>query len=98
MRPYYEHTGVTIYHGDCAEVLAKLDIQPALFLTSPPYDNLRDYGRERYHTPRREGLGTVGNRHRDISAVLRPCGETVGSRSNGVGLMKERIRGCIDKR
>lgn len=42
--PYYEHGGITIYHGDCREVLPCLE--PAsvdLAVTSPPYDELRDY-------------------------------------------------------
>jgi DNA modification methylase len=34
--PYYEHAGVTIYHGDCREVLPH--ISPVdLLLTDPPY-------------------------------------------------------------
>lgn len=36
MTPYYEHAGVTIYHGDCREIaprLGKFD----LLLTDPPY-------------------------------------------------------------
>lgn len=33
---YYEHAGITIYHGDCREVLPKLqDIQ--VVVTDPPY-------------------------------------------------------------
>jgi hypothetical protein len=28
MKPYYEHAGITIYHGDCREVLPQL--QPLL--------------------------------------------------------------------
>lgn len=36
MRPYYERSGVTIYHGDCREVLPV--IAPVdLLLTDPPY-------------------------------------------------------------
>src|SRR5687767_3035972 len=36
MTPYYEQDGVTIYHGDCREVLPTL--QPCdLLLTDPPY-------------------------------------------------------------
>ena len=36
MKPYYEHAGITIYHGDCREVLPWLE--PAdLVLTDPPY-------------------------------------------------------------
>lgn len=38
MRPYYEADGVTIFHGDCREVLPALDpLEPALVLTDPPY-------------------------------------------------------------
>lgn len=38
MKPYYEHAGVTIYHGDCLEVLGTLAPQSAdLVLTDPPY-------------------------------------------------------------
>ena len=41
--PYYEQDGITIYHGDCREILPHLP-KVDLVLTSPPYDNLRDYG------------------------------------------------------
>ena len=45
MSPYYNHDGITIYHGDCREVLSSLP--PAdLILTSPPYAQQRDYGRK----------------------------------------------------
>ncbi len=42
-KPYYSHAGQTIYHGDCREILSELD-KVDMVLTSPPYDNLRDYG------------------------------------------------------
>jgi DNA modification methylase len=42
MTPYYEHAGITIYHGDCRDVM--LDLAPHyaekifdLLLTDPPY-------------------------------------------------------------
>ena len=37
MKPYFEQDGITIYHGDCRDVLPTL---PAvdLFFTSPPYN------------------------------------------------------------
>jgi site-specific DNA-methyltransferase (adenine-specific) len=36
MKPYYEHAGITIYHGDCMEILPQL--KPVdLVLTDPPY-------------------------------------------------------------
>ena len=44
MTPYYEHAGITLYHGDCVDVLDALNTRVDLILTSPPYDNLRNYG------------------------------------------------------
>lgn len=36
MKPYYEHGGITIYHGDCRDILPQLP--PCdLVLTDPPY-------------------------------------------------------------
>ncbi len=36
MRPYYEQDGITIYHGDCREVLPQLSTVDAV-ITDPPY-------------------------------------------------------------
>ena len=36
MKPFYEHAGITIYHGDCREVLPTLP-KVDLVLTDPPY-------------------------------------------------------------
>ena len=36
MKPYYEHSGITIYHGDAREILPTLD-PVDLVLTDPPY-------------------------------------------------------------
>lgn len=36
MKPYYEHAGITIYHGDCREILPQLGTFD-LLLTDPPY-------------------------------------------------------------
>jgi len=35
MKPYYEHAGITIYHGDCREILPSLTFD--VMLTDPPY-------------------------------------------------------------
>jgi site-specific DNA-methyltransferase (adenine-specific) len=43
MTPYYNHAGVTLYNGDCREVLPTLEACD-MVLTSPPYDDLRLYG------------------------------------------------------
>ena len=36
MKPYYQEKGITIYHGDCREILPTID-QVDLVLTDPPY-------------------------------------------------------------
>jgi site-specific DNA-methyltransferase (adenine-specific) len=43
MRPYYEHGGITIYHGDCREVLSELDFADSL-ITDPPYELPNNFG------------------------------------------------------
>lgn len=37
MKPYYDHNGITIYHGDCREVLPQLPPVDAV-VTDPPYN------------------------------------------------------------
>ena len=38
MKEYYSHAGITIYHGDCREVLPSIDpCDVDLLLTDPPY-------------------------------------------------------------
>ncbi len=36
MKPYYEHAGITIYHGDCKEVLPQIERVDAV-VTDPPF-------------------------------------------------------------
>jgi DNA modification methylase len=35
MKPYYEHGGITIFHGDCREILPT--VQADVLVTDPPY-------------------------------------------------------------
>lgn len=42
MEPYYQHAGITIYHGDCREILPNL-IADSL-ITDPPFNVGKDYG------------------------------------------------------
>ena len=46
MKPYYEHAGITLYHGDNVQAMREMipDASVDLVVTSPPYDNLRTYG------------------------------------------------------
>ena len=43
MKPYYEHGGITIYHGDCREILPQLDPVDIL-LTDIPYNCSQESG------------------------------------------------------
>ena len=43
MKPYYEHAGITIYHGDCREILPQLSAVTSV-ITDPPYNCGKDYG------------------------------------------------------
>lgn len=44
MQPYFERDGITLYHGDCREVLAALpEKSVSACVTSPPFWNLRAY-------------------------------------------------------
>jgi len=36
LKPYYSHAGITIYHGDCREILPQLE-RIDLIVTDPPY-------------------------------------------------------------
>lgn len=42
MRPYYEHAGITIYHGDVANLIGSLEFDA--IVSDPPYGIGKDYG------------------------------------------------------
>jgi DNA modification methylase len=45
LRPHHDRGGITIYHGDCREILPTLPERSVqTCVTSPPYWGLRDYG------------------------------------------------------
>lgn len=45
MKPYYNHAGITIYHGDCRDILPTIrDV--SLTVSSPPYNQLSSLLRE----------------------------------------------------
>lgn len=47
MKPYYEHGGITIYHGDCREITPSLG-RFDLLLTDPPYGVGASHGTGHY--------------------------------------------------
>ncbi len=54
MKPYFQDDAVTIYHGDCREVLPELSAD--IVITDPPYNAGKNYGPG---TDDRRGLGVV---------------------------------------
>ena len=52
MKPYYEHAGITIYHGDCREVLPDLPAV-ATVVTDPPYAIRNNFGTQANKNGRR---------------------------------------------
>src|ERR1700691_4087171 len=57
MKPYFEQDGITIYHGDCLEVMDGLGARFDLVFTSPPY-NLSGVARKA--GARRKWNGLIG--------------------------------------
>ena len=79
MKPYYgPHAGITIYHGDCKEVLSSLESGYInCCVTSPPYWGLRDYGVNGQlgleRTPE-EYVANMVQAFREVKRVLRDDG------------------------
>jgi len=107
--PYYDHAGITIYHGDCREVLASLPEQSArCCVTSPPYWGLRDYnvdGQIGLEVTPEEFVGQIVGVFREVRRVLADdgtlwlnlgdsyCGTSGGSDGKHAGLHRHRIGG-----
>jgi site-specific DNA-methyltransferase (adenine-specific) len=48
MKPYFEEDGITIYHGDCREILPILKLDDVVVISDPPYGiNLNRQGSHR---------------------------------------------------
>jgi DNA modification methylase len=56
--PYYDEAGVTIYHGNCLEVLPTLG-QVDHVITDPPYDEATHDGARRHEGGRSSSGGTI---------------------------------------
>jgi site-specific DNA-methyltransferase (adenine-specific) len=45
IQPYYQHAGITIYHGDCRDVLPQVDLPiQSVLVTDPPYETVNKFG------------------------------------------------------
>lgn len=62
MRPYYEHGGITIYHGDCLTVMGTMaDDSVGVVFTDPPYSSgARNAAMMRSRKSMRREEGTYG--------------------------------------
>jgi len=70
MKPYYEHAGITIYHGDCREILPHLP-KVDLVLTDPPYGLNYNNGDLAHH--RESAFG--GKKEREVARPIVSDGE-----------------------
>lgn len=69
MKPYYEHAGVTIYHGDCREVLPLLRAEAVI--ADPPYGVGMKYAS---FNDTRESLRALAA---DVYPLMRACAPVV---------------------
>jgi site-specific DNA-methyltransferase (adenine-specific) len=60
LKPYYEHGGITIYHGDCREILPQLGKVDAV-ITDPPYNCGKDYGTSKDNMDPEEYAAMLGS-------------------------------------
>jgi site-specific DNA-methyltransferase (adenine-specific) len=84
MKPYYEHGGITIYHGDCREVLPQ--IAAHFMITDPPFG--LEIGTANNQD---RGSGYGGHLAKGAYATY------VDSYENFVGLIVPRLNEWIDK-
>jgi len=84
VEPYYDKDGITIYHGDCRDVLPTLKGFDSV-VTDPPYPEIdRDYGRltePEWHELMRGVVGVIRDNVKETGSavfVLQPNSERVG--------------------
>jgi site-specific DNA-methyltransferase (adenine-specific) len=83
LKPYYEHAGITIFHGDSREVLPFLKV--GMVVTDPPYgtQNLAGgYGRRQLHSPGGK-LGRIIQGDQDLSVLESAYRPMVSAIENG---------------
>lgn len=97
MKPYYQDDYVTLYHGDCREIVPTLG-QFGLLLTDPPY-GVGFKGKATKHT--KASGGYIGNDNDVGPAVVRTCLATCecGIVFSGIRLLHDYPRprdiGCV---
>lgn len=58
IKPYYDHAGITIYHGDCREIVPQLE-SVDFFYVDPPYNAKKGYGPGKDNLPLKEYLSLM---------------------------------------
>jgi site-specific DNA-methyltransferase (adenine-specific) len=75
LKPYYQHAGITIYHGDCREILPGLEAD--VLITDPPYGvNLGEHkgaNDVRYTHLCKEGYPSYEDTRENYSATVIPA-------------------------
>lgn len=75
MRPYYEHGGVTIFHGDCLDVLPMVpDASVNLIATDPPYFRVKGLDWDRQWDSPAAFLTWLDRVLAEFARVLKPNG------------------------
>ena len=70
IKPYYEHNGITIYHGDCLEIMPQLD-PVDLVVTDPPYGDGVGYGRHNKTIANNESVSINFTAMRSLTSILK---------------------------
>jgi DNA modification methylase len=69
MQPYYEHGGITIYHGDCRDVLQHVTYD--VVITDPPY-GVEFKGKATKHTKASGGYDSFNDTTTNVESVVIP--------------------------
>jgi len=75
MMPYYEQDGITIFHGDCRDILPELDAASVdLLATDPPYFRVKDESWDRQWKSPEAFADWIGSLCDEWRRVLKPNG------------------------
>jgi site-specific DNA-methyltransferase (adenine-specific) len=88
-KPYYEQDGITIYHGDCREVLPSVSVD--FVATSPPYNCGMDYGVHEDDMPMPNYFAYVEDAVNAMATALRPGGYLALNVPSWIGSRDEQV-------
>jgi site-specific DNA-methyltransferase (adenine-specific) len=74
LEPYYSDDYVTIYHGDCREVLPSLGVEASLIAVDPPYFNVLNEDWDRQWGSAEDFITWLGERADEWKTALAPNG------------------------